>query len=791
MAHFRKITARGKKYLQYVQSYRNKKKQPATRILASLGNISRMSEEEIECLTLSFIRAVGMESKFSPVKFDAGAGYHYGTILPVIALWEELGISGIINGAISDKVEIPVSQISLIQSANRFSCPSSKLACYRWYYNSFFSEMKNFVKFPERHEEQLHTYYRSLDYLCEAKEEIEQELYFNLREFGVDTSLILYDITSSYFEGSQAEIAHPGYSRDHRKGTDQIVIGLVMSRDGIPIAHRVFEGNRLDKTTVKEVVIDLRSRFGITNAIFVGDKGMLTIDNIEDIKDQDYDYILGLQSRNRKVIGELINKVCERVWLEITEKTIEGLREEIIEGKKLESIKSLKSKVFSEEELKNTLRDEGFGEKEVEIILSQAGEPEKTIQEFGYADLSSALQKKYSEKVRFVACYNPKIALQVKKTRKKNFDGFKKLIKKTERTGNLDKVKEAYHNLRGYLSRKHMIKFYNLKIKPVYQPWEPAKNKKNPPVWFKIDDKTIRELKNEISSNKLEIIKNSLTDKKFSEKELKKFLKKLAFTGQEIKVICCYAKRLIKKKLHYNFWGQLFYFQEQSPVKTKILNIIGRLFSLPLYILDDDEFKEGYILEVREKSETVAYEAKLDGRYFIQTEVSKEVDGLTIDQSYKTLAKVERAFRIVKDEFDIRPINVRKETRIRGHVMICYFALLIESLIEKKVKELFGEAYEIPGKLANLERESSEGPLTMTTLFEQLDTIRLIPLQLSSETNKEQKTVYISTKISNNVKELFKSLGIRNPGTPDKLSFNATRKRRDKKQLLFNLGGDY
>ncbi|MBA7658081.1 hypothetical protein ES703_66029 [subsurface metagenome] len=98
-------------------------------------------------------------------------------------------------------------------------------------------------------------------------------------------------------------------------------------------------------------------------------------------------------------------------------------------------------------------------------------------------------------------------------------------------------------------------------------------------------------------------------------------------------------------------------------------------------------------MEVKEIEAVIEKEESLDGRYFIQTEVSEQIDKAEIERSYKSLQKVEQAFRIVKDEFDIRPMHVRKETRIRGHVMISYFALLIETLMEKKVKELFLEAY--------------------------------------------------------------------------------------------------
>jgi len=127
MAHFRTTTAGGNKYLQYVKAQRNERGQPATVVLASLGNITNMSEEEIERLTSSFIRVVGMDKKFQMGDLTFGKSYHYGTILPVISMWHRLGIGEIIDSVISKKVKIPVSRIALIQiflitKMNNFIC---------------------------------------------------------------------------------------------------------------------------------------------------------------------------------------------------------------------------------------------------------------------------------------------------------------------------------------------------------------------------------------------------------------------------------------------------------------------------------------------------------------------------------------------------------------------------------------------------------------------------------------------------------------------------------------------
>jgi len=646
MARFRRSTSKGNTYLQYVQSYRNEQKQPATRVLANLGNISKMSEEQIEQMSISFIKALGLEKKFQPANIQAGKGFHYGTCLPAIAIWQQLDMDRIINNALSKKVEIPVARISLIQTANRFSDPGSKLACYRWHSLSLFSRLTNFVTFPEDDESKLHTYYRSLDYLCEAKEKIEMELYYHFKSYGIDNRLVLYDITSVYFEGSDSEIGEKGYSRDWRPASEQVVIGLVMSRDGIPIAHHVFEGNRLDKTTVSEVVEDLDKRFSLKEIVFVGDRGMLTVENIDFVRDCGNNYIMGMQKRNRRIIRHLLKKIEE------------------------------------------------------------GGDLEAEVQQFTYADLSEEFNEEYNKGVRFIACYNSDMASLHKETREKNIANFEELIKCTELAGKLDTIKESHYKLKSYLSRYHMTRLYKLEIEIEEEEEEEGKEKGE------------EEAKNEREE------KHNKAEKESKRKAKKS--KKAKETGND---------------------------------KCR--------------------------LKIERQEKVIEEEFKLDGRFFIQTEVdSSGFDMEEIVRSYKSLMKIERAFRIIKEELDIRPVYVRKETRIRGHVMICYFSLLVDILIENKMREIFPDMEDAESRRALLKKSERSGDdsLTMKTLMEELDTVRLVPLYI----NGNEKPLYISTRIGNNIKKLFSALGIRNAADPGKLRIEIKKSKFAANQLEFN-----
>ncbi len=161
--------------------------------------------------------------------------------------------------------------------------------------------------------EQLKLWYQTLDDLLAQKARLEKELYLELRHlFSLQPDLVFYDLTSTYFEGTgPASLARFGYSRDERPRNRQILVGVVMM-DGWPIAHHVFAGNRLDQSTVLEVVEDLRQRFGLNRMILVGDRGLVTLRNLEELHQAQQGYLLGLQRRNRQNVYEYIQQAEAR-----------------------------------------------------------------------------------------------------------------------------------------------------------------------------------------------------------------------------------------------------------------------------------------------------------------------------------------------------------------------------------------------------------------------------------------------------------------------------------------------
>ncbi len=140
--------------------------------------------------------------------------------------------------------------------------------------------------------------YRAIDALAEAKDATEAHLYTELCNLAnLDLRLICYDLTSSYFETVAAgRRAFPslafGYSRDHRSDRPQVMIGLLVTSDGIPIAHHVFAGNTADVSTLPDVMADLKERFKVGKIALVADRGLISEDNLAEVAAHGFDHVL-------------------------------------------------------------------------------------------------------------------------------------------------------------------------------------------------------------------------------------------------------------------------------------------------------------------------------------------------------------------------------------------------------------------------------------------------------------------------------------------------------------------
>jgi transposase len=189
--------------------------------------------------------------------------------------------------------DVPWSLMSLVLVICRLCDPSSELRIAEHLYErSALSDLLG-VGADKINDDRL---YRALDELLPHKAELEKHLKQRLGElFGLKYDLLLYDMTSTYFEGQCAsnDQAQRGYSRDHRPDCKQVCIALVVSRCGMPLGYELFAGNKADVTSVQEIVTTMESRYGKAERVWVMDRGMVSAANVEFLKEGDRHYILG------------------------------------------------------------------------------------------------------------------------------------------------------------------------------------------------------------------------------------------------------------------------------------------------------------------------------------------------------------------------------------------------------------------------------------------------------------------------------------------------------------------
>ena len=204
-------------------------------------------------------------------------------------MWQALTLDTILSGA---GLSARTRRLTELMTLNRLVRPAAEHAMPDWIRRTALSDILG-TDVTALSDEAL---YRTLDRLHPKRAAIEQALAARERSlFNLDDTIYLYDLTSTYFEG-QCPLnpqAKRGYSRDHRPDCKQVVVGLVLDRDGFPKAHEVFDGNRVDRTTVADMLTTLEARTGRRgSATVVVDRGMAFADTLKEITDRGHHYLV-------------------------------------------------------------------------------------------------------------------------------------------------------------------------------------------------------------------------------------------------------------------------------------------------------------------------------------------------------------------------------------------------------------------------------------------------------------------------------------------------------------------
>ena len=277
----------------------------------TIANLSKCSESDIALLKKSLQLAKRNQSaEYSA--FQLKQGLSIGAIWTLHQLAQEIGLVESLGNTREAKLTLWMVYARLLGKGSRLST----VRLMQKHAGCDILDLSSF------NEEDL---YETLDWLQREQSGIEDAL-FKRKYLETIPTFYLYDVTSSYLEGDENELADYGYNRDKKKGTKQIVIGLMTDAEGWPITVEVFKGNTNDAKTVKSQITKIADRFCVKEVTFVGDRGMLKRAQIEDLKDEDFHYITAI---TKQEIESLIKKEELTLSLfdtQVAEVTIDGIR---------------------------------------------------------------------------------------------------------------------------------------------------------------------------------------------------------------------------------------------------------------------------------------------------------------------------------------------------------------------------------------------------------------------------------------------------------------------------------
>jgi len=248
----------------------------------------------------------------------------FGNCFVGLELWKRLKLDKLLESLMDQRgAAVAWSRVAAVLAVNRLCAPGSELAIEeRWYPTTALDDLLRIPEGKLNHSR----LYRCLDYLLPHKTRIEQHLkqrYGDL--FGAEFDVLLYDLTSSYVEGTAA--ANPlmkrGYSRDHRPDCKQLIIALVVNVEGFPISYEVFDGNRADVTTLEAILRIVEKKYGKARRVWVFDRGIVSETNLRLLRKRGGQYLVGTpRSKLKEFEKELLQEGWEQIRPEVEVKLV-------------------------------------------------------------------------------------------------------------------------------------------------------------------------------------------------------------------------------------------------------------------------------------------------------------------------------------------------------------------------------------------------------------------------------------------------------------------------------------
>ncbi len=292
---FIKITKNpaGQQYYYLVETYRDRGK-VRQRMLLSLG---RVEEDRLEALAAAISEHKELFTVLELAKkISTDETFILGPLLVLERIFETSGIDHVLSSLAErhPKLGFDLRELVFTMVAARFVRPGSKLKVYEHW------QKRLYPKMVSKHIE-LHQLYRALDVLHEHKEQIEKSLYFHDRDlFNQSVDVVLYDLTTLRFESTRTdlgELRQFGYSKERRSDCTQVVLGLLVTPEGIPLGFEVYPGNTFEGATLGDIVEKLRTKFRVRRFIFVADRGLFSKKNLVALRGEQKvgEFIVGMK----------------------------------------------------------------------------------------------------------------------------------------------------------------------------------------------------------------------------------------------------------------------------------------------------------------------------------------------------------------------------------------------------------------------------------------------------------------------------------------------------------------
>jgi len=282
------------RYLQLAHNVRNPKGQAQAQVVYSFGREDRLDRAALERLVRSICRFLDSDSELAACaqgELSFISSRRLGDVWLLDRLWERLGIGAKLKELLRDRrFSTDVERVLFALVANRATNPASKLAATDWARGE-----AAISGLADMTEDQA---YRAMDFLLEAAEEIQREVFFQVANLlNLEVDLIFFDTTSTYFETEcEDDFRKYGHSKDHREDRPQVVVGLAVTRDGIPVRCWSFAGNTADVTLIERIKDDLRD-WQLGRVVMVVDRGFASEENLRYMQRAGGGYIAGEKLR--------------------------------------------------------------------------------------------------------------------------------------------------------------------------------------------------------------------------------------------------------------------------------------------------------------------------------------------------------------------------------------------------------------------------------------------------------------------------------------------------------------